>query len=396
VAGGVAAALVDCGGDTFSAAGSDAEADAGSTAVDSGGGTPEGAAPDTAAPKKCRPTKAPATSTCSANASACTTQLVVAGNTLPPQRFSFGLAVDDTFVYWADQLGHDPGGPGRVRRAKKNPGGDPNAILDLALDQANPVNVQVDDQFVYWATLGLPISGGGRRPGRVVRLRKSSCNADTGCPDPEILYEEAAPSVEGFSRLIVLDQRTLYVLGTARQFVLRQTEAGTFVVVAETPKTGDGRDIAASETSLFYSIATRSQVGRMPYGGGPAEVFPVTPVDGGAVGFGLLASDCQALYGSLNATWELTRVAWLGDGSKVTAQILAPLPHYAFGLAADELFVYAALPDDGGVFRVRKDGSEKVASKMANEAADVWDIALDDEAVYYSEHGTGAIRRLTK
>jgi hypothetical protein len=78
----------------------------------------------------------------------------------------YGLAVDDTHVYWAEQ-GFDNEPTGKIRRLARagiNAGGEPE---DLETEEAEPGGLAIDDTHVYWVT----------RDGAVSRMPKDGSSA---------------------------------------------------------------------------------------------------------------------------------------------------------------------------------------------------------------------------
>jgi hypothetical protein len=157
---------------------------------------------------------------------------------------------------------------------------------------------------------------------------------------------------------------------------------------AQLTTTGQYPSLTVTDTDVYASAAKFNQILRMPLASAASP--PLTDVSFATVasadpGASLIASDCQAL-------WWVRKVPPStpglfshphGDAGAISAPIsLTGLS--TWDLTADARFVYVGAANAGGVYAVDK---AKPGPPLLRYSGNVFALAVDDEGVYFGEHG---------
>jgi hypothetical protein len=278
-----------------------------------------------------------------------------------PGASAWYIAVDETSVYWTSfvALGVPVRrGDGKVRSAPKLGG-----AARILANVSQSFDLVVDETHVFFTT---EVAGG------LYRVAKTG-------GDPFRLASGAALDV-------VRQANQLYFTGGNAVRELTLPDGLRTIAPAEQGAEG----IAVDETHLFWMNHT---------GGEDAGILTKKPTaDGGgapvsfaAPGGRRLAIDEDAVYWtSSNPNFAVMRQP--KAGGPAVRLIEAAI---RFGsVVVDGAYVYAALEPEGRIVRVTKLGG--VAEELARGLANPTGLAQDADALYFTEGGTGLIKRLRK
>jgi hypothetical protein len=315
----------------------------------------------------------------------------------PARMYPWDIATDSTHITWVAQMGAADGGPdvdpynghgtAVVLRVPKAGG----ATTTLARDQPKATAIALDGDQVYWATFESTTNAASL----VRQQRDVSCTA-SACPAPSnLLSFPAGPLIVRLRRVA---PGVLFALAD-NGALFRVTVAGSTVALATT--TGQYPSMTATSADVYASAATVNHVTRLPLSGPsmaalPDVTLPTLPPDLGPM---LIASDCAALWWvrkSGASTWSASSHPHGDAGAFSTA---VPLPGlFPYDLAADARFVYVTSANTGGVYAIDK--AAQGAGPIQLYQGNVFKLAVDDEGVYFGEHGqvagAGTMRMLVK
>jgi hypothetical protein len=299
--------------------------------------------------------------------------------------YPFAIATDATHVTWVAQPGVTDGGDDTepyngnasavILRVSKL-GNAPPVVL--ARDQPRVKALVLEGDSVYWTTFanGIPT---------LVRLpRDADCAA--GCATPEVV----APLSGGYpvSRLVRAAPGILFGMGdTGKLFRIELGSLPTVVI-----ETGAYPAMTATATHVFAAGLESARVQRSTLGRPPMVDDPYLDIpEGGPVGVGPIATDCTSL-------WMVRGTELLRHELAVTPRTLTPFADFGtglFDLATDAKYVYGGAPNAAGVFVI-----DRVSSGLSQlYAGNVFGLAVDDDGVYFGEHGgagAGTITMLVK
>jgi hypothetical protein len=286
--------------------------------------------------------------------------------------YPFGMAVDETHVYWAAQDDYDGGGTGAVWRVPKD-GGEVEQLTD---PHPGPHSLVIDSKHVYWVAWW----DASIAPPRILRLTRGQVCASV-CPTPEPVFQ--ANAGERIDEILMIGDERLFVLGATGHYRL-EFDGTTWQRSTDLP--GGPNPTGAFDGQHVYTwVEGDEYVYRTNPNTLAREVFINVPAASRRVGAGcnsvFLATDQSAL--------EIT------DGGSRPLGAIAP---GTTAIRVDSMFVYFSMYNAGGIFRTRRDApTADAATQLAQ--ANVWGLTLDADAIYFGEHqgGTpGAIFRITK
>jgi hypothetical protein len=331
-------------------------------------------APDSSSAPSCSVPRADSTSDCSRMPNACTAETVVdpIGAGIPLATYPFGIAVDDRWLFWAAMEDPNGGGNGYILRAPKA-GGPPEQLTD-PLPGLGPIAVS-SDAVLFRATLDAGATA-------VLAVPKTaSCTG--GCQKPVlVLTSVSGDPISGFA--LTKDQRRVVA---HENFKLAETE------LADAGWTDRGvvgmswNGIVAADDVVFQLTGDDPVVRQIDFTTHDAGSYFVGPGNGSQ-----LAVRCGERFAVFQNDAGALVTLDISDPTKPRPIGNAP---GAYQIDFDAQFLYFAVPNANGVFRLPRDGSQTNAVLIA--PGNVFSLAVDDAYVYFGEHGgSGVIKRIAK
>jgi hypothetical protein len=301
--------------------------------------------------------------------------------------YPFSIVSDATNVFWVEQRA--PGDPyngaglARILRTTRAGSADDSKAEILAIDQPRATALALAPPYLYWTTYE---AADAESYGHIKRV-------GTSCAAPCVPEDVTGgnPLKGNPFRQIVPDGDALLLVeasGVVFRWVpgLGAAEIGTLGPFGSLVATNDGTLGAGPQKSSVVRIA--------PGGASLAEAFTIPPLDGGAAGLAWLATDCTTLFGVREPTATLYR----GNLGETVVVPMTPVGSGVaaiafFDLAADAKWVYGAGANAGGLIVL-----EPASGLGLNVApGNVFAIAVDDQGVYWGEHGgAGTLRMMVK
>lgn len=335
----------------------DASDDTTTEPVDAGG-------EETSVDPGCKTAAAPS-SACAADAAGCERKTLYLS---PSSTFPFAIVTDATNVYWVAQSGaadsaYDGTATASIYRVAKN-GAPTQAATVLAQNQSRATTLIKDGTDLYW------IASEANDAGSASTLRRLSGAAGT---------PQDVATFSGITRRLVRVSAGVFFTVDHQGNVRRVTKDG---MVSDVDKTSAAPSLAASKDSVFAGGGLVQRVDRMAAAGGPGTTFfgvPEGGPDAALSGAHVLGADCDRLFGVHDDEgaffWSPAAAATYTATSATFAD--------ATDIISDERFVYVARRKGGGVARGSRDG----AGFESLYTGEVWRLAIDDDGVYWGEHG---------
>jgi hypothetical protein len=283
------------------------------------------------------------------------------------QWYSYGIAVDDTAVYWTST-------DGRISKIPKT-GGEP---VTLVSGQFSPWALTLDSANLYWvnyardgndvsagyqcAIMQAPIGGG---QAMVLATDQPRAYWDIAVDDTSV-YWPANPSLD-------------YPSGRVMKVPIG---GGELVTLASDQY--DPTGIAVDATSVYWSTEYYATMKVAKDGG--------TPVRLGSAGPSRLATDASNVYvfsGELVVKVPITG----GDATTLASNFVNLYPS---GIAVDGTSVYWAVPGSGSngvIGKVAKDGGTPIA--LISDQENPFAITVDANSVYWINADGGTVMKLT-
>jgi hypothetical protein len=299
--------------------------------------------------------------------------------------YPFDIATDSTHMTWIAQLGVTDGGDdvepynghanAVVLRVPKAGG----TATTLARDQPKATTIALDGDAVYWAT----VDAATNKATLLRQQRDVDCTSSV-CPPPT--HMASFPDGLLIVRLRRASPGVLFALAGSGA-VFRVDIGAAAAAVTPVTDTAIFPSMTVTDTDVYASAGKFNQVMRVPLSGAPPPFADVTfaTVASADPGASLIASDCQTLWWARKMTPSTHSLFSHphGDAGATSAPVLLSNLDL-FDLAADARFVYVGAANAGGVYAVEK---AKPGPAVQRYAGNVWALAVDDEGVYFGEHG---------
>lgn len=278
------------------------------------------------------------------------------------QGAAVALAIDDTRVYWADEVG------GAVMTALKGGG----MLAVVAAGQTSPHRIAAYGNALFWSNT---------MPGKLGAWRATS----TGAGMVQITND---PTPRG----IAADDAGIFwvVQGNPQATLLHAKFDGTAVSILTT-KPSFAEEIALDATHVYMSSPTAGVITAVKKNG-----LGATPLVTGGKPLGL-AVDALHVYWTDADAGTIARV----DKASMSMEVLATGQAHPTRIAVDAESVYWTNEGDPGC--VAKSGSVMKAAKSGGAAVVVAEgqrcargIAVDGQYVYWTSLGVAAIQRVAK
>jgi hypothetical protein len=282
------------------------------------------------------------------------------------------IAVDSTYVYWADNSGGNRG----IRRMPLGGG----AVTTLATVNANSLeSIAVSSSAVFWTDIGagtvmsVPLAGG-----EVTALASSQNNPANIAVDETNVYWTNLGTWKS-------DETTSYVDGAVMSVPLRGGTPTALATGVSKPEA-----ITVDAVNIYWgSVGAQNTVMQLPKGGGTAIALNVGP-GSGTTGPGLLGivSDGTNVYWT-DEYYGFVLKAPVGGGS---ITMLASSQDAPTALTIDATDVYWLNFGTGSVMKVPISGGTPVMVAPGPGFTSGDGIAVDATSVYW---GTNALMKLT-
>lgn len=317
------------------------------------------------------------------------------------------LALWGDYLYFAGQErtveGRNNRGQGQLYRidvALREP-----AKLVRPLSEPSPSAVAIRDGFLFWRTRD---EGSGRTA--LHRLELARWQGDEPCSVAACGYERIAEDLAGqISELWPVSADEIYarVDGSLRRF---RKEADTWSAAALLPSimltrgrlregfwtgwsAGDAGDAGGQVALLVLRAGQTAQ---------PQLAWPTPPAESSPIPFesSLLAAHCDETF--LYEQWttpQLRRVNLDAGLDATVDQMFSPiacancdLDRLTFTHVSDARFSYLGRPNGNGLLAVPHEGGRTI--RLAD--GDVWDVVVDDDAIYFTDVDGFSINRIAK
>jgi hypothetical protein len=288
-----------------------------------------------------------------------------------------GLSIGAGRVFWLAQPltleGYNGGGPAALWRVDR--AGSPTADL-IARDLPRARTLVVHVGFVYWAETATS----GRA--LVRRLPVDAPPCETACAEPELVAENLDPP----SKLGAFTDSALVALGGGGGVDIIELSSALPTLPRPVALLSAFPALAVDDGQAFASAAFQKPVLRiLPTGADGGIVGFIDAPDGSDPGVGVLATNCQHVYG-VDKARNVFRQPASATGGPFAAYATLPSALAIFSSAADARFVYFGGANGGGLYRI--DTQSPRTEALANTIS-VWGMDVDDDGIVYGEHGGG-------
>lgn len=302
--------------------------------------------------------------------------LYVPANTAPKE-FPFAIATDSAFVYWVAMRAESPGdvpydgvGTSRVMRVDRRGAAAASVATIVADGQRDATSLVTAGDWIYW----------GASNGGAAELRRAPRDCASNCAVTP-LATFVGPRI---GRLAAIDAQTLVVQQSDGRTSFVKV-VGSSVVANVAATTSDNAGLTTTTTAGFVTGFSSPAITQISATTGGSSQLTSLPEAGAGQNPGLstLTTDCSRLYG-----WRSGERMWTVaiDGG-ATTDFAVPGWGAVFDLATDQTWLYAALPNGGGVFAIARNGK---TSAILIRAGNVHRLAVDDVGLYWGDHDNSA------
>ena len=303
--------------------------------------------------------------------------------------FPFGIATDSDYVYWvtssfdeAGDLPYDGMGTAKIMRVDRKGAVAGGRSTVIAAGQRRAVAITMAGDYVYWAAMA----------GVQAKLRR----VRRDCPENCLVEDLTAVALGGapIIELATINDQTIVLADGDGKITVVKTSP-TLTLANGSTQTSDYPALAATSEECFVAGALIPAVTRIPGGTmSTALKFGSTPDAGPSLNVGLspMTTDCKDIYGwrGGDSIWKLG-----GDGGTATEFKTNVGIGDTFDMAADQGYLYLAVPDGPGLFAVSISGGQPQQVIAGN----VHRLAVDGQGIYYGDHDKttgGAVRMIVR
>jgi hypothetical protein len=309
----------------------------------------------------------------------------------PAARYPFDIVTDATHVYWVSQEdvvgggdGYNGFGAARIARVPKVGG----PAAELARNQRFAVTLALEGEQVFWTDHGID------NVSRLWSVARTAACDNQGCPSPALVG--SFPPGHRIYHLRRAAGGLLVGLSEAGSVFRVQLPGAVPFSLTNTSNTNPVFAVTAEHVYAGASNVTTVTRVRLADDDVDPTWGTVPPGDAGP-GAGHMVAGCEHLWvvgipaqGSTPRPWYKVPLA---------GGTLSPFTQATFhttDVKLDARYLYASAHDMGGVFAYDTQGG---GAFFPIASGNIWRVAVDDEGVYWGEHGdiaTGTIRMLVK
>lgn len=271
----------------------------------------------------------------------------------------WGIALTDTQVYWTNQ--GTTGLSGTVRVRLKSGG----TISTIASSQADPRGIAASTAFVLWANHGI-----GATAGNISRIDYGS-----GSTTPSVWVSNQASAYDVF-----ITSAAYWTRDAASGSVESQKLGVTTGVTVAVNQASPGGVVVGADAYVYWTYSNGIRRGK------PNSTYEtiVTTTDTPVF---VAVDDTNVYWTSTGATYRAAKQAG------ATAQVLSTSGSGGRGIVVEAGQVYWCGAD--AIWKVPVTGGAAV--QLATNLQNPWDIAVDDQFVYWTENvSSGKVRKVVK
>jgi len=288
----------------------------------------------------------------------------------------WGIATDDSFVYWLEQPATNDGYNGhaaaRVLRASKDAVASSRQGTALATDQPRAISIAVTGGWAYWTVYE------GSADSMFAELRRIRTNCEGSCE-----IDAVGITTEGVRIMKLVPAAPGVLFGLSESGHVFRFDVGGSALTVAGPLIVKGKfpSLVVTGQHVLVSSANSDTISRIDLAG--MDVVPsfisIPPRDGGEPGISNMWTDCTDVWARRGPKTELVRLSLLDAGlSTISDSDVALTP---YDVAGDARFVYLAGANEG-LFAL-----DRTTSKLEEVGGiKAFAVATDAEGTYWGEH----------